>query len=274
MVDEEDRVNIDRSSEARSVNSGETGTPTGSPESAVETPRPHEETPAEGGKIADGVSPSPTESSPQPTSTSGYWPKSAVDRVAKLTARLREYEAKGVGAAKPIDPMTGKQFTVEQIDNMINERAMLVANQTAFNTRCNDVAGRGASRFPDWQMRLGGLTQLVDQTDPRSVQNYNLFLEAVLETGDAEGIIHRLGSDLNEAARVLAMPPVKMAMEVGKLGEGKRSDPSKAPKPIRPLGSNSPVSLLKPDDPDRGGEMSIDDWMKARNKQATERRIR
>jgi hypothetical protein len=68
---------------------------------------------------------------------------------------------------------------------------------------------------------------------------------------------------------------MKMAMEVGKLAsEGGQPSPSKAPKPIRPVGSTSPVTGTKPDDPERGAEMKIDDWMNARNKQAAERRIR
>jgi hypothetical protein len=106
------------------------------------------------------------------------------------------------------------------------------------------------------------------------VQQYNLFLEAALETGNAEAIIHRLGSDLNLASRILGMSPVKMAMEVGKLADGKTTDPSKAPKPIRPVGSTSPVTTARPDDPDRGAEMSMEDWIHARSKQAAERRIR
>jgi hypothetical protein len=258
MADEDDKV----------LESGGVSSTPATPPAAVEPT----EVPAEGGKVEGEAPPSSPEPSPQPTS--GVWPKSAVDRVAKLTARLREYEAKGAGAPKPIDPATGQQFTNEQIDRMINERAQLVASQTAFNTRCNDAAARGASKYPDWQTRLSGLTQLIDMTDNKSLQQYNLFLEAALETGDAEGIIHRLGSDLNEAARVLAMPPVKMAIEVGKMGETKGKDPSRAPKPIKPVGTTSPVTGSRPDDPDRGGEMNIDDWMKTRNKQANERRIR
>jgi hypothetical protein len=108
------------------------------------------------------------------------------------------------------------------------------------------------------------------------MHTYNLFLEAALETGEADGIIHRLGGDLNEATRILALPPVKMAMEVGKIGDqlGGGKEPSKAPKPIRPVGSSSPTTSAKPDDPEHGHEMKIDDWMKARNAQAVERRIR
>jgi hypothetical protein len=157
---------------------------------------------------------------------------------------------------------------------MISERASLVASQTTFNTRCNETANRGASKYPDWQVKLNGLTQLVDSTDARSLQQYNLFLEAALETGDAEAIIYKLGSDLNVASRVLGMTPMKMAMEIGKLADRKTVEPSKAPKPIRPLGSTSPVTSSKPDDPERAAEMKIDDWMNARNKQAAERRIR
>lgn len=247
----------------------ETGTtPTSSP-AAVEPPQ----APAGEEKTAEGNPPSSEVSSPP--AHSGYWPKSAVDRVAKLTARLREYEARAAAGTKTVDPKTGQSYTPEQIDGMIAERANLVAQQTTFNNSCNEAAARGAAQYSDWQVKLNGLTQLIDQTDPRSVQQYNLFLEAALETGNAEQIIYRLGGNLNEAARVLGMSPMKMAMEVGKLAEGKRDGkPSGAPKPIRPVGSTSPVSGARPDDPERGGEMPIDEWMKARNKQAVERRIR
>jgi hypothetical protein len=258
---------VSRSETERMNDAGVVTSPLDTPASStVESPA---RSPVEGGKV-EGASPSPPEPSPQP---SGQWPKSAVDRVAKLTARLRQYEASGK-TERPIDPNTGQQFTPAQIDAMVMERANLVASQTSFNNRCNDAASRGASKFPDWQSKLTGLTQLVDQTDARSIQQYNLFLEAALESGNAEDVIYRLGSDLNEASRVLAMSPVKMAIEVGKMGEEKSPSPSKAPKPIRPVGSTSPVTVTKPDDPERGHEMSMSDWMNARNKQATERRIR
>jgi hypothetical protein len=268
-VADEDRIR-DSLPEGQGSSVEVTGDGTPTPPSPSSTPS---EVPSEGveGKT-EGASPSPKESSPQPSQPSGVWPKSAVDRVAKLTARLREYEARGAGAPRPIDPATGQQFTQDQINQMVNERAHLVASETAFNTRCNDAASRGASKYPDWPVKLMGLTQLVDSTDQRSVQQYNLFLEAALETGDAEGIIYRLGGNLNEAAKLLGMSPIKMALEIGKMGEARGKEPSKAPKPIRPTGSNSPVSALKPDDPD--AEMSIEDWMKARNKQVSERRIR
>ena len=256
MADENDKV---------VAGSEGAGTPT-DPPAAVEAPSG---APVEEGK-EKGAPPSPT---PSPH-TSGVWPKSAVDRVAKLTARLRDYEARAIAGQKPVNPATGQEFTAEQIDQMISERANLVASQTAFNTRCNEAAGRGAEKYPDWQVRLTGLTQLVDTTDARSLGQYNMFLEAALETGDAEAIIHRLGSDLNLASRILSLSPMKMAMEVGKLADGKGGEPSKAPKPIRPVGSTSPVTGTKPDDPERGAEMKIDDWMNARNKQAAERRIR
>jgi hypothetical protein len=247
------------------VVAGNTPVPPASSESATQSA-------ADSGGKEEGAPPSPT---PSPHTPSGVWPKSAVDRVAKLTARLRDYEARALAGQRPIDPATGQQFTPEQIDAMISERANLVASQTAFNTRCNEAAGRGASKYPDWQVKLNGLTQLIDTTDARSLQQYNLFLEAALETGDTEAIIYKLGSDLNLASRVLGMSPMKMAMEVGRLASTEGgSQPSKAPKPIRPVGSTSPVMGAKPDDPERGAEMRIDDWMNARNKQAAERRIR
>jgi len=243
-------------------------------EPAVEAVTPP--APAEGervvGESSHGEPPAPSPAPPE--APKGAWPKSAVDRVAKLTARLREYEAKGPGADKPIDPGTGQRLTDAQIDQMINERATMVAAQRTFDSACNEAAQRGAGKYPDWQVRLNGITQLVDQADPRSLQNYNIFLQAALETGDPEGVIHRLGGNLEEAARVLNLAPVKMTMEVAKLVRAGPGEPSKAPKPIRPVGSSSPVNAAAPDDSDRAKEMDTAAWMKARNAQAKERGIR
>lgn len=243
-------------------------------EGEVGAPAPAEGEKAAGTPPAQQPSP-PTETPPPPEPAKGAWPKSALDRVAKLTARLREYEARGAGAPKPVDPGTGQPLTQEQIDQFINERAVAISAQQRFNTDCNEAAQRGAQKFPDWKQKLDGLTQLVDQTDMVSVSNYNVFLQAALETGDAEGIIHKLGGDLNEAARILSLPPVKMTMEVGKLSRGlEKGDPSKLPRPIRPVGSSAPTTATKPDDPERGKDLSMDDWMKARAVQVKERGIR
>jgi len=107
-------------------------------------------------------------------------------------------------------------------------------------------------------------------------------LETALETGEAEAIIHSLGADLNEASRILSLPPVKMALEVGKLGAkaGALEAPLEPvsvkplPRPIRPVGSSAPASGVRPDDPERGAEIPMDQWMKARDLQTKERRIR
>ncbi len=203
-------------------------------------------------------------------------PKWAMDRIGKLTARLRAIEARGAGAPPPIDPNTGKQFTQEDIDKIAWERAQVLAHKQAFDAKCDEAAARGRAKYGDWQSRLQGFIMTVkDDSDPQSVHKYNLFLEAALETGEAEAIIHKLAQSPEEAVRIVGLSPMKMAMALGKLAEGRSEEAvSKLPKPIRPIGSTSPVTTTKPDDPERGHEIPISEWMARRDEQAKSRRIR
>ena len=63
--------------------------------------------------------------------------------------------------------------------------------------------------------------------------------EAAFETGSAPEVLHHLGQDTEEASRIAALPPLKMAVEVAKLA-GRLSAPkstpiSKAPAPVKPV---------------------------------------
>ena len=273
MTDQNTETGV-KGTEVPELGPGTDSAPPQAPVSGIEAGATAPVSPA--GEGAGEGGPSSPAAAPAP-STSGRWPKSAVDRVAKLTARLNEFKAREAGTAPPVNPQSGQPFTPAELDAIVQERAQILARQQTFNSACNSVADRGAQRFADWKPRLESLVQLVDSTDPRATQQYNLFLEAALETGKAEEIIHELGGDPDRASRLLAMSPVKMALEVGKMaaGPGPKPQPgSSLPRPIRPVGSSAPSSALRPDDPEHGADSRIEDWMKAREAQAKERRIR
>ena len=48
------------------------------------------------------------------------------------------------------------------------------------------------------------------------MQSYNLFLDTAIETGEGPRLLHELGSNLDEAFRILSLPPTKMAVELAK----------------------------------------------------------
>jgi hypothetical protein len=151
-----------------------------------------------------------------------------------------------------------------------------MAQQQEFTRRCNEVAELGRRQYNGFDQRVQRLTGLIDNTDPMQVQRYNGFLEATLETGDAARLIHELGGDLNEASRIMALSPMRMAVELARMANRPTAEPSAAPRPINPLGSSTPGQRIAaaPDNPDTADQMNMEDWMRARDEQISQRRQR
>ena len=88
-----------------------------------------------------------------------------------------------------------------------------------------------------------------------------------MELDKPEAIIHALGSDLNEAARILALDPVRMGVEVAKLAMRADAGPgvSAAARPITPVGARGAAhTAISADDPDKADRLSTAEWMKRR----------
>jgi len=127
--------------------------------------------------------------------------------------------------------------------SLVQQEAARMVAQGRFDEACNKVHATGISEFPDFDAALSNLQMVGVNRD---------FLELV-STGDAGAkLIHHLGSDLDEAARILSMPPVQMARELTrleiKLGQTTAKPVSKAPAPITPVngvsgGSKSPSEM-------------------------------
>jgi hypothetical protein len=93
------------------------------------------------------------------------------------------------------------------------------------------------------------------------------FLELATTSDAGAKLIHHLGTDLDEAARIAALPPVQMARELTKL-EFKLAQPvakpvSKAPAPITPIGAGGASDSGLRDD------LPIDEWMRRNRAQKT-----
>jgi len=210
-------------------------------------------------------------------------------RIAQLTAALHEAR----GTAKPaagteIAPTPAAVSAPPGVDPAEFERRVAAeaaarAELAEFNRQCNDVAAAGRSTFGETEFngRVAELTKLVNGTDVGEVQKYNQFLSAAIETGEAPKLLHVLGGDLNEAARIMALSPVKMAVELTKLAaktQGGGAAPgadnalSNVPKPISPVGNrNASAADISPDDPARADALPIDIWMAKREAAAEAR---
>jgi hypothetical protein len=199
-------------------------------------------------------------------------------RIAKLTAKLHE-----LGEALKTTPKPEASSNVTDDPAEFNRRVEAVAEaklaQVEFNRACNDVAKAGASTFGKevFDSRVQELSRLVDVRDPNSLATYNSFLAAAIETGAGEKIIHELGGDLNEASRVLALSPTKMAVELTKLALRAESgnELTKLGKPITPISRKGEShDAIDPSDTNRSDKLSTREWMARRMAQDKERETR
>lgn len=181
-----------------------------------------------------------------------YEAKRHADTVAQEAAQLREQLARFQQGDPYEAPATDVQSLVQQ------EAQRMVAEQT-FNDKCNQVYANGKAEFPNFD---------------QSVQNLHMvgvsreFLELAVTSDASAKLINHLGTDLDEAARIAALPPVQMARELTKL-EYKLAQPaapkpvSKAPAPISPIGSGRADDSMPRDD------LPIEEWVRRERERTT-----
>lgn len=195
-------------------------------------------------------------------------------RIAELTAKAAKLRDEL--ASKTIAPAPGESQA--DFDARVETRAAeLVAQtsaQTEFTRQCNAVAAEGRVKFPDFDARLKEIGRTVDANDQAEVGRYWSMIAAANETGQAAAVLHELGGDVERARAIMALPALKMAVELTKLAATlvAPQEPSRVDRPIKPLGSNGiHFEGMKPDDPDASDKLPVDEWMKRREAQVRER---
>lgn len=181
-----------------------------------------------------------------------YEAKRAAEEARQQAEQYRQYLAQVQQGdtseqAKPVqDVMTLAQ----------QEAARMVAEQR-FNESCNKVYETGAKEFQNFDEAVRNLQMVGVNRE---------FLELATTSDAGAKLIHHLGTDLDEAARILALPPVQMARELTRL-EYKLNQPpppkpvSRAPAPISPIGSGGVTDSGVRDD------LPMDEWLARRHKQ-------
>lgn len=179
-----------------------------------------------------------------------YEAKRAAEEARQQAEQYRQYLAQIQQGEQTVEkPDVDVQTLAKQ------EAAKLVAEQR-FNETCNKVYTEGKSEFPDFDQAVANLQMVGVNRD---------FLELATTSDAGAKLLHHLGTDLDEAARILSLPPVQMARELTKL-EYKLSQPqakpvSKAPAPIKPIGSGGATDTGLRDD------IPMDEWLRRRNKE-------
>lgn len=143
-------------------------------------------------------------------------------------------------------------------DQRIQTAAAQLVETQRFNDRSNDVYLAGKAEHPDFDESLKNLGMLGASPE---------FFKSIVDLDDAHKVLHALGSNPEEAARILALSPLKQGRELERLAS--KPAPAKTKKPVSnapdPISSRVSGSGSKAVDLDNA---SIDDFMKARNSQS------
>jgi hypothetical protein len=152
---------------------------------------------------------------------------------------------------------------VTDVEALAARKAQELFEQKSFNEACNTTYQKGKDSFQDFDEAVKGHNMLGDLGQRRE------YLEAINSLPNGPQVYHHLGKHLDDAAHILSLPPVKMALELSKLGDklSKPAPVSKAPAPIKPLGGGGSHET----DPSK---MSMDEWIRYRDKQVDEARNR
>lgn len=181
-------------------------------------------------------------------------------RIAELTrekyeARRAAEEAKAQAERYRqaiAQPEQGQQDEPQaDVNTLAEQRARQMLAEQQLQQSVDKVWQAGKSEFENFDQAVSNL-QLVGASRE--------FVELACSFDAGHKLIAHLGNDLDEAARILSLPPVHMARELTKL-EFKLSQPqpkpvSKAPAPITPIGSGSATESGLRDD------LPIDEWMR------------
>lgn len=159
-------------------------------------------------------------------------------RAVELEAMLRQSRGEEQPAELPdtlrnLNPAQLQQALEAEAERRATAKASQIANEREFTAACNRVFEEGTKAYGDAFVKA---RDTLAQNFGEVIQARPDFLQAVTELPNGHEVFHALGRNLDEADRILSLPPVKMAMELSRMSDkvGKKPAPvvSKAPAPV------------------------------------------
>ncbi|KAA3504601.1 hypothetical protein DXM27_05145 [Rhizobium rhizogenes] len=197
--------------------------------------------------------------------------REAERRAQELEAELSR--VRGGNGASQEQAEAGEQPSIDDIRRQTRDEIRREETQRQEaerrNAACNNVFEKGVAEIDDFvDARDTLVTAFGHEINARPE-----FLDAITDIDNGHQVFAELGRNPDEAERILSLSPVKMAMEIAKLGT-KLSKPntpapkpvSKVPPPVNPLGGK-PTEPNVLDDPDA----DQDKWSKEFLKRFSER---
>lgn len=181
-----------------------------------------------------------------------------IEQNAQVIAQLAAVKKGDVPPA--VDTLKPVIQPVQDIDTLVNERVALMK----FNSDCDKIAAEGKKEFADFDNAIGILNQvgLIDAPDKPQT-----FLQVVTTLENPHKVMHYLGGNPDEAARLRALDQVGLARELTKLefkiNQPKSVSVSNAPPPIKPINgvAKGEIDVLNPPK-----DMPMDEWVAANRK--------
>lgn len=162
---------------------------------------------------------------------------------------------------------TGPQPTIQELVQMEAQR---LREAEKFRDSVNTVMKDGHAKYDDFDTRCNFLADLGATENPA-------FMATIVDLEGGHDIIAKLSEEPEEAQRIFALPPVKLAAELGRMS-AKLTTPAAAPKketkpissappPIKTIdGSAKPTTAPSSDDNDA-------DWFAKRMRQREEKKL-
>lgn len=192
-------------------------------------------------------------------------------RAAEALAQVAANKAASPTTTPAPAPTPAPQLSEAEIERRAEIKAVQKAQQTRFNEACEKIVNQGEKEFKDFGdaiKNLGMVGAIGDKVSPE-------FLETAVELNNPHKVLHHLGMNPDMAAKIAAMPPKKMALEMARL-EATLDRPapaaavSSAPAPIIPVTGAANPALKTLTDPD----IDSKDWFELRARQIEEKRNR
>lgn len=179
--------------------------------------------------------------------------REAEQRARDLEAELAR--ARG-GTQQPDPPADGAPPSIDEIRRQereaIRREESVNAEIARRNAACNSVFEKGVTEIPDFDDARISLVSAFGH----EINTKPEFLDAITELDNGHQVFAELGRNPAEAERILGLSPVKMALEIARMGDrlAKPATPapkpiSKVPPPVSPVGGQ-PKTTVALDDPD------------------------
>lgn len=231
----------------------------------------------EGGEGAEPTTVDPQEVDPgEPTHKDKGDSDWRLKRINQLTFKTKQLEQENAAGKANQEALLAKVAALQngqaanpaeaeaQIKALATEMAKGIAAQeiaqAEYTMKIDSVWNKGIDDFPDFKECVDNLRGSFDERFMNIVPSMAEALQ------DAHKIIHHLGTNLDEANRILSLSPARQIAEFTKL-EAQLSLPtgskpiSKAPPPIKPLEGRAAKAV------DVTNTDSTEQWIIARNKQ-------